>query len=83
MADRYVYLETERAEGHFGDGGDVEVENRQPEVVQARHHLQQLLRPPPGEDLQIGVGLHHGHLDVGHSRPVLLRLFAGGVVVCS
>lgn len=76
------YLQAERVEGHLGNGGHVEVEGGQPEVLQLQHHLQQLLRPPPGEDLEVGVALHHGHLYVSHSRPVLRRPLVRAVIVC-
>ena len=69
------YLEAEGVEDHGVDGGHVEMQRRDAQLLQPDDQLQQLLRPPPREHLEARVPFHHGHLDVGDGRrlPAALR----------
>lgn len=60
------------------DLGEGEVEDAEPEGVKPDHHLEQLLRPVPGQDLDVGVAVDQGHLHVGDRRPGLGPVRAAG-----
>lgn len=64
-----LYLDADRVEDRVVDGGDVEVEHTKPEALQPGHQLEQLPWPLLGENLHVGVALHHRHLYVRH-RPL-------------
>ena len=62
------YLEAEGVEDHGVDGGHVEVQRRDAQLVQAGDELEELLGAPPREHLEARVAFHHGHLDVRNRR---------------
>lgn len=69
----YTYLDADGVEGKRAEGRDVEVEDGEPERLQAGDHLEQLPRPPRRHHPDAGVRLHKAHLDVRHSGAVLRR----------
>lgn len=59
-------LEAEGVKDDLIDGGDVEVEHSELLDLQAGDEPQQLLWPPLGSYLYVGVALHDCHLYVCH-----------------
>lgn len=78
------YLEAEGVQGHGVEGGDVEVERRDAQLLQPGDELQELPRQPPDEHLEARVPFRHSHLDVGHARlglhDVVARVADAGAV---
>lgn len=70
-------LEIEAVEDHGVDGGDVKVDRRQSESVEGQHQAQQLPRPTPREDLDVGVAVLEADLDVGAGGCVTVTLKKG------
>ncbi|BAS95576.1 Os05g0586350, partial [Oryza sativa Japonica Group] len=67
-------LDVEGVEDGLIDGGDVGVQDGHVHLLQCRHRLDQLPRPPPRQDLDHGVHAHHPHLYVRDARLVLRHL---------
>lgn len=76
-----MYLETEGVENFLIGSGYIQVQWREPQILQPCQQLRQLLGVPPREHLEVDMSFYDRHLNVGHGWPFHHINFVTAVVL--